>query len=78
MDIILQGFILLLVGMTTVYIFLWVLVIVMNQSTKFVNKFNYILPDEEPKKRARPPAPTVKADNALVAVAIAGAVDQSR
>lgn len=77
MDIILQGLILLLVGMTIVYIFLWVLVIVMNQATKFVNKFNYILPDEEPKKKPRP-APTVKADESLIAVAIAGAVAQSR
>lgn len=77
MDIILQGLTLLVAGMTIVYLFLWLLVIVMNRATLLVTKFNYILPDEEPKKKSRPPA-APKADDTAIAVAIAGAVAKSR
>jgi sodium pump decarboxylase gamma subunit len=77
MDIILQGFTLLVAGMTIVYLFLWLLVIVMNRATLLVTKFNYILPDEEPKKKPRPPV-APKTDDTAVAVAIAGAIAKSR
>ncbi len=77
MDIILQGLTLLVAGMTIVYLFLWLLVIVMNRATLLVTKFNYILPDEEPKKKPRPAAP-LHTEDTVVAVAIAGALSQSR
>jgi sodium pump decarboxylase gamma subunit len=77
MDIILQGLTLLVAGMTIVYLFLWLLVIVMNRATLLVTKFNYILPDEEPRKKPRPPV-APKTDDTIVAVAIAGALAQSR
>jgi len=77
MDIILQGLTLLVAGMTIVYLFLWLLVIVMNRATLLVKKFNYILPDEEPKKKPRP-VTTLRTDDTIVAVAIAGALAQSR
>jgi sodium pump decarboxylase gamma subunit len=77
MDIILQGLTLLVAGMTIVYLFLWLLVIVMNRATLLVTKFNYILPDEEPKKKPRPPS-SPKTDDTAVAVAIAGAIAKSR
>jgi sodium pump decarboxylase gamma subunit len=78
MDIILQGFTLLVAGMTIVYLFLWLLVIVMNRATLVVTKFNYILPDEEPKKKPRLTAVAPKSDDTAVAVAIAGAIAKSR
>jgi sodium pump decarboxylase gamma subunit len=78
MDIILQGFALLVSGMTIVYLFLWLLVIVMNQATKLVSKFNHILPDDEPKKKHRHAAQQQAKDHTAVAVAIAGAIAQSR
>jgi sodium pump decarboxylase gamma subunit len=78
MDIILQGFTLLVSGMTIVYLFLWLLVIVMNQATKFVAKFSHILPDDEPKKKTRHSAAPHGKDQTAVAVAIAGAIAQSR
>jgi sodium pump decarboxylase gamma subunit len=77
MDIILQGLTLLVAGMTIVYLFLWLLVIVMNRATLLVKKFNHILPDDEPKKKPRPQA-APQSDHATIAVAIAGAVAQSR
>jgi len=78
MDIILQGFALLVSGMTIVYIFLWLLVIIMNRATKLVSKFNHILPDDEPKKKQRHSGASHQKDNVAIAVAIAGAVAQAR
>jgi hypothetical protein len=49
----------------------------MNRATLLVTKFNYILPDEEPKKKPRTAAP-LHTDDTVVAVAIAGALSQSR
>jgi len=77
MDIILQGFTLLVAGMTIVYLFLSLLVFVMNRATLLVTKFNHILPDDEPKKKPRPQA-APQNDHAAIAVAIAGAVAQAR
>jgi sodium pump decarboxylase gamma subunit len=77
MDIILQGLTLLVAGMTIVYLFLWLLVIVMNRATLLVTKFNHILPDDEPKKKPRPHV-APRTDHADIAVAIAGAVSQAR
>jgi len=73
MDIILQGLTLLVAGMTIVYLFLTLLVCVMNQTAKIVIKFNHILPDDEPKKKTRP-VRTQKTDDADIAVVIIGAI----
>mgnify|MGYP001191841255 CR=1 FL=1 len=75
MAILLQGLVLLVAGMGIVYVFLALLVWVMNRSTTIVARFNYILPDEEPKKKARPARQaSVRADdNALIAIAVAAA-----
>ena len=67
-----QGLVLLVAGMGIVYVFLALLVWVMNRSATIVPRFNHILPDEEPKKRARPAA-RVDDDAVLVAIAIAAA-----
>lgn len=77
MDIILQGFTLLVAGMTIVYLFLSLLVFVMNRAAQLVTKFNHILPDDEPKKKPRPQA-APQSDHAAIAVAIAGAVAHAR
>ena len=74
MEIFQQGLVLLVAGMGIVYLFLILLVLVMNRATQVVAKFNHILPDEEPKKKARPAAkPVASADDALVAIAVAAA-----
>ena len=74
MEIFLQGLVLLVAGMGIVYLFLILLVMVMNRATLVVAKFSHILPDEEPKKKARPAAKLVaSADDALVAIAVAAA-----
>lgn len=75
MAILMQGLVLLVAGMGIVYLFLSLLVWVMNRSAAIVPRFNHILPDEEPKKRARP-ARAVEhhaqhSDDTSIAVALA-------
>ena len=72
MATLLQGLVLLVAGMGIVYLFLTLLVWVMNRSAAIVPRFNHILPDDEPKKRARPAA-RADDDAVLIAVAIAAA-----
>ncbi len=71
MAILLQGLVLLVSGMGIVYLFLALLVWVMNRSAKIVPRFNHILPDEEPKKKPRKSAAAPAADDAAIAVALA-------
>jgi len=79
MAILLQGLVLLVSGMGIVYLFLSLLVWVMNRSAQIVPRFNHILPDEEPKKKGRSAAATAKAgDEVLIAVAIAAATARAR
>ncbi|MDX9868911.1 MAG: OadG family transporter subunit [Kiritimatiellia bacterium] len=74
MAILLQGLVLLVSGMGIVFLFLALLVWVMNRSAAIIPRFNHILPDEEPKKKTRPAAKTAGDDeSALIAVAIAAA-----
>ena len=58
-----QGLVLMIAGMGIVYVFLYVLIIVSEQASKLVSKFDFLLPDDEPKKKARvaTPAPTAAA-----------------
>ena len=61
-----QGLVLLVAGMGIVYVFLALMVWVMNRFAVIIPRFNHILPDEEPKKKTRAARPA--------AVAPAGAV----
>ncbi len=74
MAILLQGLVLLVSGMGIVFLFLALLVWVMNRSAAIVPRFNHILPDEEPKKKTRPAAKAAgDDDSALIAIVIAAA-----
>ncbi len=70
-----QGLVLLVAGMGIVYVFLALMVWVMNRFAVIIPRFNHILPDEEPKKRTRPVA---RADDDTVLIAIAVAAAQAR
>ncbi len=67
MAIILQGLVLMTAGMGIVYLFLVVLIGV-TKSSSVVSKFDYILPQDAPKKA---PAPAAASDDANIALAIA-------
>lgn len=80
MEVMLQGLVLLVAGMGIVYLFLTLLVWVMNRSSAIVVKFNHILPDDEPKKAKKPRADPAKhrGDDAEIAVALAVAAARRR
>lgn len=69
---ILQGLVLMVIGMGIVYLFLILLVYVLSLTAKIIPKFNYVLPDEEPKKKPRAASPAA-GDDAAIAIAIAAA-----
>ena len=69
--IFLQGLVLLVAGMGIVYLFLTLMVWVLNHTSTVISRFNHILPDDEPKKKSRPPRPAHVAHTAQPAPAIA-------
>jgi len=68
-----QGIVLMLAGMGIVYLFLCVLIVVTKISMKGIARFDSILPQEAPKKKAAPAA--AGDDDANVALAIAVAIN---
>ncbi len=66
-----QGIVLMVAGMGIVYLFLGVLIAVTGVSSKFVAKFDSILPQDAPKKA---PKKVVSNDDANVALAVAVAL----
>ena len=66
-----QGLVLLVAGMGIVYVFLALMVWVMNRFATIIPRFNHILPDEEPKKKVRAPRPAQAAHAAQPAPAVA-------
>ncbi len=56
-----QGLVLLVAGMGIVYVFLALMVWVMNRFAVIIPRFNHILPDEEPKKKTRTVRPAAAA-----------------
>lgn len=66
-----QGIVLMVAGMGIVYLFLGVLIAVTGVSSKFVAKFDSILPQDAPKKA---PKKVVSNDDANVALAVAAAL----
>ncbi|MDR2849957.1 MAG: OadG family protein [Verrucomicrobiota bacterium] len=73
MEKLLQGLVLLVAGMGIVYLFLSLLVWVMDRSSKVISRFSYILPDEEPKKKPRAAVKPAGDATEVIAVAIAAA-----
>lgn len=48
-----QGLVLMVFGMTAVYLFLWLMIVVVKHSSRFVVKFDYLIPDNpKPKRKA--------------------------
>ena len=60
-----QGLVLMIAGMTIVYLFLWVMIIICKHASLFVSRFSYVIPDDEPKKKRA--APVVVQESAAVA-----------
>jgi sodium pump decarboxylase gamma subunit len=61
MELMGQGLVLMAAGMGIVYVFLYVLILVSNWASRFVSRFDHIIPDDAPRKARRAPAPAVEA-----------------
>ena len=71
MATLLQGLVLMFSGMGIVFLFLSLLVWVMNRSAQIIPRFNHVLPDEEPRRKSRPAAAPTGDDDTAIAIAIA-------
>ena len=74
----LQGLILMAVGVGTVVGFLGLLVMILTLSSKIIPRFNHILPDEQPKVKAQKAQKSDVSPDAEIAVAIAAAMLRQR
>ena len=74
MGLVSQGLILLATGMIAVFIFLMVLIFVVQTTSKFAHKLSFILPDPEPKNLTK--NVSVKS-NLAIAIAITAAAKQA-
>ncbi len=52
-----QGLVLMVAGMGIVYVFLYVLILISEWASRLVSKFDYLVPDEAPRKKTRAAAP---------------------
>ena len=69
-----QGVVLMVAGMGIVYLFLLVLIVISEKASQFVSRFDYIVPDEAPKraKRVAAAAPTAASAPAAAAASATG------
>ena len=51
-------------GMTVVYLFLWLMIVVVKHSSRFVVKFDYLIPDDPKPKRKAVQAPAASSVSA--------------
>ena len=59
-----QGLVLMVFGMTVVYLFLWLMIVVVKHSSRFVVKFDYLIPDDPKPKRKAVQAPAASSASA--------------
>ena len=59
-----QGLVLMVFGMTVVYLFLWLMIVVVKHSSRFVVKFDYLIPDDPKPKRKAVQAPAASSTSA--------------
>ena len=59
-----QGLVLMVFGMTVVYLFLWLMIVVVKHSSRFVVKFDYLIPDDPKPKRKAVQAPAASSSSA--------------
>ena len=48
-----QGLVLMIFGMGFVYLFLWLMIVVIKHSSRFVCRFEHLLPDDAPKSKRK-------------------------
>lgn len=69
MELLMQGVVLMIIGMATVFAFLVLLILAMNGSAAFFKKFAHLFPEEQAASKAAPVAdPTGEIAVALAAI----------
>lgn len=71
MDLLMQGIVLMVIGMATVFAFLVLMIVAMNGSAAFFSKFSHLFPEEPvaaPKAKAAAADPVVGIAVALAAI----------
>ena len=66
MDLLMQGIVLMVIGMATVFAFLVLMILTMSGSAAFFRKFAHLFPEEE-----KPPAKAVSAVDPVAEIAVA-------
>jgi sodium pump decarboxylase gamma subunit len=69
MDLFMQGIVLMVIGMATVFAFLVLLIGAMNLSSVFFRKFSHLFPEETQEAAAKPVAQSDPAEEIAVALA---------
>jgi len=69
-NLMMQGLVLMAIGMATVFVFLVLMIIAMNCSAAFFRKFAHLFPEEQPaaSKKAAPVDPAAQIAVALAAI----------
>jgi oxaloacetate decarboxylase gamma subunit len=70
MDLLMQGIVLMVIGMATVFAFLVLLILAMNGSAAFFRKFAHLFPEEAPIQAKAAPAVDPVAEIAVALAAI--------
>ena len=73
-----QGLVLMIVGVGIVWMFLEILVLVLKLSAMIVPRFNHLLPENEPKTQVPAASTSIHADAATVAIIVAAATSKAQ
>ena len=70
-----QGLVLMIFGMGFVYLFLWLMIVVIRHSSRFVCKFEHLLPDDAPKPKRKPAVAVAQQATVAAAAVPAGGTE---
>ena len=67
-----QGLVLMIFGMGFVYLFLWLMIVVIKHSSRFVCRFEHLLPDDAPKPKRKAAIAVSQQPTVAVAAPVGG------
>ena len=67
-----QGLVLMIFGMGFVYLFLWLMIVVIKHSSRFVCRFEHLLPDDVPKPKRKAAVAVAQQPKAAAAAEVGG------
>ena len=70
MSLLMQGIVLMVIGMATVFSFLILMIVLMNASAAFFKKFSHLFPEEQPAPSKKAAPATDPTEEIAVALAV--------